>query len=109
MWLLNQIQLRITTKPPSQPDKRLLILVIALSRDVEVLEFVAPVVGNHFSLDFSVLDIDFVPTEDDWNVVTDSTKVPMPFRNVFIGNSRADIEHDDGALPTDIVPVTKTP
>lgn len=32
----------------------------------------------------------------------------MPVRNVLVGDARGDIEHDDAALPVDVVSVSQT-
>lgn len=50
------------------------------------------------SLYFSVLDVYFVATEDNGNVLTYAHQVAMPVGHILVGNSRGDIKHDDSAL-----------
>ncbi len=52
-------------------------------------------------LDLSVLDVDFVAYEDNWDALTNSDQVLVPLRYILVGDSRADVEHDDAAVATD--------
>lgn len=54
--------------------------------------------GDLFGLDFSVLNINLVSNQDNRNVLTHSDQVFVPFWHILIGDSRADIEHDDSAM-----------
>ena len=54
------------------------------------------------------LDIDFVTTENDRNVFADTFEVAVPVGNVLVGDTGGDIEHDDTALPLDVVPIAQT-
>ena len=62
---------------------------------------------DRFGLNFSVLNVDFVSGEDDWNVFAYANQIPMPVGNIFVSHSGRDVEHDDGALALDVVAVTE--
>lgn len=47
---------------------------------------------------FSVFNVHLVATEDNGNVLTDTDQVTMPVGYVLVGDSRGDVEHDDGTL-----------
>jgi len=64
--------------------------------------------SNSTSLHFALLDVDFVSTKDDRDVLADTFQVTMPVRHVFVGDTGGDVEHDDSALALDVVPIPKT-
>jgi hypothetical protein len=70
-----------------EPDEGLLELIVALSRDIVVLQVLLSVESDLLGLDFSVLDIDLVSNKDDWNVLADSDEILVPFGNILIGDS----------------------
>lgn len=49
-------------------------------------------------LHLPVLDVHFVATQDDGDVLTHAHQVSMPVRHVLVSDSRGDIEHDDSTL-----------
>jgi hypothetical protein len=42
-------------------------------------------------------------TEDDRNVVTNANQITMPVRNVLVGGTRGDVEHDDSSMSLDAI------
>jgi hypothetical protein len=54
------------------------------------------------------LDVDLVTAEDDGDVLAHPLEVTVPVRDVLVGDSRGDVEHDDTALTLDVVSVTQT-
>ena len=70
-----------------KPDERLFELVIALGRNVVVLEILLSVESDLLGFYLSVLNIDFVTDQDNWNVFTNSDKILVPLRNILIGDS----------------------
>jgi hypothetical protein len=72
------------------------------------LEVLFPVKHDGLGFDFSVLDIDLVSGEDDWNIFADTDEITMPVGHVLVGDARRHVEHDDGALALDVVTVTET-
>ena len=58
-------------------------------------------------LDLSILDIDLVTNEDDWDVLADSHEILVPLWDVLVGDSGADIEHDDTAVSVDVVAISE--
>jgi len=59
-------------------------------------------------LDFPVLDVDLVSGEDDGDVFANANEISMPVRDILVGDSWCNVEHDDGALALDVVTVTET-
>ena len=90
-----------------EPDEWLFELIVGLGRDVVVLEVLLSVEGDLLGLDLSVLDINLVSDEHDWDVLAHSDKILVPLWNVLVGNSGADIEHDDTALSSNIVSISE--
>lgn len=42
-----------------------------------------------------------VADEDNWNIFADSSEIFVPFGDVLVGDTRANVKHDDGALSSD--------
>ena len=62
------------------------------------------------SLSFRIayLDIHLVTAENNGNVLADTFEITVPVRDVLVGDTRGDIEHDDTALALDVVAITET-
>jgi hypothetical protein len=103
-------------------QERLLKVVIGLGRDVVVLEILLSVKCNGLCLDLSLLDIDLVSAQNDWNVFAHTDKIAcvclvgtydvsawltMPVWNVLVGDTGSNIEHDDAAVTVDVVTVSQ--
>ena len=74
-WGFNEDQVGVSNKSSQEPDEGLLKLIVALGRDIVVLEVLLSVESDLLSLDLSVLDIDLVSNQDDRNVLTDSDEI----------------------------------
>ncbi len=83
-------------------------MIIGFSRNIEILKTSSSVEGDLLCLDLSVFDINFVTNQTDGDSFADSGQVLVPFGDVLVGDSGAHIEHDDSALPTNVVPFTKS-
>ena len=44
------------------------------------------------------LDVNLVSSEDNWDVFANTDQVTVPVGDVFVGDTRGDIEHNDRAL-----------
>jgi hypothetical protein len=97
---LNKDEVSVIDKLSEEPDEWLLKLIIALGRDIIVLQVLLSVEGDLLGLDLSVLNIYFVSDEDNGDVFANSHQVLIPFRYILIGNSAADVEHDDSGVST---------
>ena len=84
-----------------EPDEGLLELIVALGRDVVVLEILLSVESDLLGLYLAVLNVDLVSDQNDGHVLTDSDQIFVPLGDVLIGDSGADVEHDDSAVSTD--------
>lgn len=58
-------------------------------------------------LHLTILDFNLVAGEDDGNIFANTSEITMPVGNIFVGNARRHVEHDNGALTLDVVPITK--
>ena len=72
------------------------------------LQVLFPMKYNGFCLYFSVLDVDFISTQDDWYILADTDQVAMPVRDVFVRHSGCDVEHDNGTLSLNVVAVSES-
>ena len=98
----------ILSESSEEPDERLFELVVALSRNIKELEVLLSVESDLLSLDLSVLDVDLVANEHDGDVFANSDEILVPLRDILVGDSSADIEHNDSAVSTNIIAVSKS-
>ena len=54
------------------------------------------------------LHVDLVTAENNGDVLTDALEVAVPVGDVLVGDAGGDVEHDDTALPLDVVTITET-
>jgi len=83
----DKFELRVADQLPSQPEEGLLEVVVGLGGDIVVLQILLAVEGDGLSLDFALLDVDFVTAEDDRDVFADADEVTMPVGDVLVGDS----------------------
>ena len=62
------------------------------------LEIFLSVEYDRLGLDFSVLDVDLVASEDDGDIFAYSGEISVPVGHVFVSHTGGDVEHDDRAL-----------
>jgi len=105
---LNKLEVSIVDKASEEPDERLIVLVVTLGRDIVVLEVLLSVESNLFSLNFTILNINLVSNKNNWDRLTDTSKILVPLRYVSVSNSRADIEHDNSTVSTNVVTITES-
>ena len=79
----NEFELRIADKFSCQPEEGLLEVVVGLGGNVVVLKILLAVENDGLSLDFALLDVDFVTTEDDRDVFADADKVTCGVRSAL--------------------------
>jgi len=111
-WLesrhLGELEIALTGELSSDPDEWLLEVVIGLRGDIVVLQVLLAVESDSLGLDLTLLDVDLVTAEDNWNVLANTDQVTVPVWNVLVGNTRGNIKHDDAALAVDVVSVSET-
>lgn len=105
---LDQLELGVVGETAEEPDEGLLELVVALGRDVVVLQVLLAVEGDLLGLDLAVFDVDFVSHQDDRNALANTCQVLVPLGHVGVGDARGDVEHDDGAVAADVVTIAET-
>jgi len=76
-------------------------LIVALGRDVVVLEVSSSVEDDLGGLHLSFLDISLVSDQNNRNVWSNSGQVLVPLGNVLVRDSGGQIEHDNSALGVD--------
>ena len=106
--VLDEGQVGIASELASEPQERLLEVVVGLRRDIIVLQVFLAVEGDLFGLDLALLDIALVAAEDDGDVGADTDQILVPVRDVLVSLSGSDIEHDDSALTLNVVTIAKT-
>ncbi len=62
------------------------------------LQILLAVKNDGLCFDFPILDIHFISTQDDGDVLTDSDQISVPVWNVLVGHSSCHIEHYDSTL-----------
>lgn len=68
-------QLRVADKLASQPQERLLEVVVGLGRDIVVLQVLLAVEGDGLGLDLALLHIDLVTAENNGDVLADTDEI----------------------------------
>ena len=86
-WGFNENQVRVSNESSQEPDEGLLELVVALGRDVIVLEVLLSVESDLLGLDLSVLHINLVSDQNNWDVLTDSDEILVPLGDILVGDS----------------------
>ena len=106
--LLDEGEVDIVDHSAEEPDERLLELIVALGRDIVVLEVLLAMEGDLLGLNFAITNIDFVTDEDDRDGLANTGEILVPLGDVGVGDTRADIEHDDTAVATDVISVSES-
>lgn len=73
--MLKTYQSWVSDKLTGQPEERLLEVVVGLGGDVVVLKVLLSVEGDGLGLDLSLLDINLVSGQNDWDVLADSDQI----------------------------------
>lgn len=68
-------QVGVANKFPCQPQERLLEIVIGLGGDVVILEVLLAMKSNCLCLDFALLHIDLVASENNGDLLADTDKI----------------------------------
>jgi hypothetical protein len=74
-WRGDELERGVADQLASEPEERLLEIVVGLGGDVVVLKVLLAVEGDRLGLDFSLLDIDLVAAQHDRNVFADANQV----------------------------------
>ena len=98
----------VASELTGKPQERLFEVVVGLGGDVVVLQVLLAVESDLLGLDLTILDLNFVTAQDDRDVLADSGQITVPVRNILVGNTGSNIEHDDGALSLNVVSVTES-
>lgn len=59
------------------------------------------------SFDFSVLLINLVADQHDWDVIADSSQILIPLGHILVCDSCGDIKHKDGSLGSNVVTLSE--
>jgi len=104
----NKLQVGVGNQLASEPEEGLLEVVVGLGTDIVVLEVLLAVEGDVLRLHLTLLDVNLVSGQNNGDVFADADQVTVPVGNVFVCDARGDIEHDDGALPLNVVTIAET-
>jgi hypothetical protein len=102
-WSLDESEVVIISESSEEPDERLLVLVVALGRDIVILKVLLSVEGDLFGLYFSVFHVDLVSNEHHWDVWAHSGQVLVPLWHVLVSDSGAHIKHNDSAMSANTI------
>ena len=91
-----------------KPQERLLKVVVALCRDIVVLQVLLAVESDLLGANLAVLDVDLVAHKHNGDVLAHADNVAVPLLHVLVRLSGGYVEHDDGALTHNVVTVAKT-
>jgi hypothetical protein len=58
-------------------------------------------------LDLSVLHIDLISNQNDWNILANSHEILVPFWYILVSNSGTNVKHNDCALTTNTAKVSE--
>jgi len=105
--ILSEVEVLGASELTSEPQERLLELIVALGADLEVLETLLAVELDGLDLHLTILDIDLVAAKHHGDLLADTDKITVPVGNVLVSYTRGNIEHDDGALTLNVVAITK--
>ncbi len=72
---MRSYQSGIANKLSCQPQERLLEVVVGLGRDIVILQIFLSVESDGLRLNLSLLHINLVTCEDDWDVLADTDQV----------------------------------
>jgi hypothetical protein len=104
---LHQRQIGIVRELLREPHEWLLEVVVRLGRNIVVLETLLAVEGDHLSLDLAVSTVYLVSYEHDRDVVAHAGNIAVPVRDVLVGVTARNVEHDDGALALNVVAIAQ--
>jgi hypothetical protein len=104
---LDKGEVGIVDQAAEKPDEGLLELVVALGRDVVVLEVLLTVEGDLLGLNLAVTHVDFVADKHDGDGLAHTGQILVPLGHVGVSDARAHIEHDDTTVASNIVTITK--
>jgi len=62
---------------------------------------------NRLGFHLSVFDVDLVSHKYNRNIFANTNKIPVPVGNILVRHPGCDIEHHDGTLSLDVVPITE--
>lgn len=97
-----KLQIWITHQVSRKPKKPLLVVIIRFWRDILILYIIFRRKVIDFAFSFRSWGSTF-PTEDYWDVSTNTHKIAMPVGYAFVGHGNGHIKRDNCTLPLDTV------
>jgi len=105
---LDEMCSSVARKLADDVEERLLEVVVALGRDIVVLQVLLAMEKDIFRLDTAFSAVHLVSTQDDGDVLAHAYEILVPDRHVLVCNTRGDVEHDDRSLTANVVTVSET-
>ena len=65
--------------------------------------------GDLLELHLAISDVNFVPTEGNWDVLVVTTHLTVPVGDVLVGDTTADIKHDNCTLRPNAASAARSP
>lgn len=85
-------------KLAGDPEEGLLEVVVTLRAELVVLQRLFSMECDGLGLDFAILDIDLVTTQNNGDVLAHPDEIAMPLRDILVSHSTSDIEHDNRSV-----------
>ena len=83
----DRLQVRISNQFSSKPEEGLFKAVVTFGRNVIVLKILLLVEDNGLCLNLYVLNIHFVATQHNQDVLIHSYQISVPVRHILVSNS----------------------
>ena len=104
----HKVEIEVTGEGSKNPEEWLFVLIVWFCWNIEVLKVSLSVEGNLSSFNFSVLLINLISNQNNWNVVANSSQIFVPFGNVFIGDSSSDVKHKNCGIGSNVITLSQT-
>jgi len=106
--LTHKLQIGLIGQAASEPEERLLKIVIAPSAQIIILKVPLAVELDLLRFHLAVLHVNLVSNQDDRDVLANTDDVSVPIGNILVRDPGSHVKHDDGALPLNVVAIPKT-
>lgn len=119
----------IANKLSCKPQERFFEVVVGFGGNIVILKVLLAMESDRLRLDFPLLHVDFVTTQNNRDVLANADKVAyipryslvqivltadpsvgrrtVPVGNIFVGDPRSNVKHDNTTLAVDIIAVSE--
>lgn len=105
--LLNQGELLVLAQLAKKVDEGLLVVVVRLDGDLVVGKGLTAMVVDLLGGNLTLSNVDLVSAKNNGDAGADTLDITMPVRDVSVGKTISNVEHDDGGLASNVVALTE--